>query len=216
MSAAADLRLKAKAPPPPPPAGAFWLEADYLLWSVKGDKLPALASTGVLGAPGTVVLFGDAAVNDRWRSGGQIKAGYWFDPQHAWGIEGSFFGLEDVSTRFNAASNGSSVLAVPFFNVQAGQQDSFIIASPGLGGGGQIAISETSRLWGAGFALRKEICASCAGRVSALVGYRYLHASDDLAIVTNGQGIIPIVGSSRAPGPIISAPPTISTASISG
>jgi hypothetical protein len=188
-SAAADLRVKAKAPPPP--AGAFWIEADYLFWSVKGDKLPALASTGALGAPGTVVLFGDAAVNDRWRSGGQIKAGYWFDPQHSWGIEGSFFGLQNVSTGFTAASNGSSVLARPFFNVATGLQDTVIIASPGSG---QIAINETSRLWGAGFALRKEVCASCAGRVSALVGYRYLHASDDLAIVTNQQGNGPAIG----------------------
>jgi hypothetical protein len=192
MSAAADLRLKAKAPPPPP-AGGFWLEADYLFWSVKGDKLPALASTGALGAPGTVVLFGDAAVNDRWRSGGQIKAGYWFDPQHSWGIEGSFFGLQNVSTGFNAASNGSPVLARPFFNVVSGAQDAQLIASPAVGSG-QIAINETSRLWGAGFALRKEICASCAGRLSALVGYRYLHASDDLAIVTNQQTNVAVIG----------------------
>jgi len=196
VSAAADLRLKAKAPPPPA-AGAFWMEADYLLWSVKGDKLPALVSTGPLGAPGTAVLFGDAAVNDRWRSGGQIKAGYWFDPQHSWGIEGSFFGLQNVSTSFNAASNGTPVLALPFFNVQMGVQDSFFLAAPGFGSG-QVAISETSRLWGAGFALQKEICASCAGHVSVLVGYRYLHASDDLSIVTNGQGIVPAIGFSAA------------------
>jgi hypothetical protein len=195
MSAAADLRLKAKAPPPPA-AGAFWLEADYLLWTVKGDQLPALASTGVLGAPGTVVLFGDAAVNDRWRSGGQIKAGYWFDPQHSWGIEGSFFGLQNASTGFNASSNGSPVLARPFFNVVTGLQDSLLVAFPGVNG--QIAINETSRLWGAGFVFRKEICASCAGRVSALVGYRYLHASDDLAIVTNQFGIVPVIGSFTA------------------
>ena len=64
-------------------------------------------SSGTLGVPGTTVQFGDAAVNDRWRSGGQIKAGHWFDPQHAWGIEGSFFGLQDISTSFNASSNGS-------------------------------------------------------------------------------------------------------------
>jgi Putative beta barrel porin-7 (BBP7) len=194
VSAAADLRLKAKAPPPP--VGAFWLEADYLLWSVKGDKLPALVSTGVLGAPGTVVLFGDAAVNDRWRSGGQIKAGYWFDPQHAQGLEASFFGLQDLSTGFNASSGGNPVLARPFLNVLIGVQDAQLIASPLLGSG-QIAINETSRLWGAGFAFRKEICASCAGRVSALVGYRYLHASDDL--VSNQQsnviGIAPFTAS---------------------
>jgi hypothetical protein len=187
VAVAADMRVKAKAPPPPA-ASAFWIEADYLLWTVKGDKLPALVSTGNLGAPGTVVLFGDAAVNERWRSGGQIKAGYWLDPQHSWGIEGSFFGLQDASTGFNAASNGNPVLARPFFNVVTGLQDSQLVAAPALGGSGQIAINETSRLWGAGFTFRKEICASCAGRVSALVGYRYLHASDDLSIVTNQQG----------------------------
>jgi Putative beta barrel porin-7 (BBP7) len=189
---AADMRVKAKAPPPPA-ASPFWIEADYLLWTVKGDKLPALVSTGTLGAPGTTVLFGDSAVNDRWRSGGQIKAGYWFDPQHNWGIEGSFFGLQDVSTGFNASSSGNPVLARPFFNVQTGLQDTQLIASPAVGSG-QIAINETSRLLGAGFVLRKEICTNCAGRVSALVGYRFLRATDDLAIVTNQQGNIPFIG----------------------
>jgi hypothetical protein len=189
---AADMRVKAKAPPPPA-ASPFWIEADYLLWTVKGDRLPALVSTGDLGAPGTAVLFGDATVNDRWRSGGQIKAGYWFDPQHNWGIEGSFFGLQDASTGFNASSSGSPVLARPFFNTQTGLQDTLIVASPGISSG-QIAINETSRLWGAGLVFRKEVCASCAGRVSALVGYRFLRASDGLTIVTNQQGNVLALG----------------------
>jgi hypothetical protein len=124
---------------------------------------------------------------------GGIKAGYWLDPQRSLGIEGGFFGLQDVSTGFNAASNGNAVLARPFFNVLTGSQDAALIASPGVGSG-QIAINETSRLWGAGFAFRKEICASCAGRVSALVGYRFLRASDDLSIATNQQGNNPFVG----------------------
>ena len=73
---AADLPVKAiyKAPPPPL-SGGFWIGAEYLLWSAKGDKLPPLVTTspagtpaplaGVLGAPGTSVLFGDESVNDR-------------------------------------------------------------------------------------------------------------------------------------------------------
>lgn len=187
---AADLEVEAT---PKASAGQFWVEGDYLVWSVKGDQPPALVSNGTLGASGTVVLFGDADVNNRWRSGAQIKAGYWFDPQHDWGIEGSVFGLQDASTSFNAASNGSSVLARPFFDVLNGAQDSFLIASPGVGSG-QIAINETSRLWGAGFAFRKEICANCVSSVSALVGYRYLRASDDLSIVTNQQVNNPLIG----------------------
>jgi Putative beta barrel porin-7 (BBP7) len=192
-ASAADMKVKAKAPPPPP-ASPFWIEADYLAWRVKGDKLPALVSTGPLGAPGTTVLFGDAAVNDRWRSGEQIKAGYWFDPQHRWGVEGSFFGLQDVSTGFNAGSNGSPTLARPFFNVVTGAQDSIIVASPAVASG-QIAINETSRLFGAGFALRKEICTGCAGgHISALVGYRFLRTTDGLTIATNQQGNLFFIG----------------------
>jgi hypothetical protein len=49
---AANMPVKAKKPPPAA-ASPFWIEADYLLWTVKGDKLPALVSSGVLGAPGT-------------------------------------------------------------------------------------------------------------------------------------------------------------------
>jgi Putative beta barrel porin-7 (BBP7) len=183
---AADMPLKAKAPPRPV-ASPFWFEADYLLWSVKGDKLPALVSTGNLGAPGTAVLFGDAAVNDRWRSGAEIKAGYWLDPAHGWGIEGSAFGLQDASTGFNASSNGNPTLVRPFLDVTTGLQNSLIVAAPGFSSG-QIAINETSRLWGAGASVRREICASCAGRVSALVGYRFLRQSDGLTIATNQQG----------------------------
>ena len=105
-AAAADLPLKAR-PPAPADAGQFWAEMEYLAWSVKGDRLPPLVTTspagtppaqaGILGSPGTTVLFGDSSVNGGWRSGGRLRAGYWFDPQHRSGIEASFFGLERAS-----------------------------------------------------------------------------------------------------------------------
>ena len=57
--------------PPPKIADSFnpfWAEIDYLAWTVKGDHPPPLvtaspdgtplAQAGVLGAPGTTVLFG--------------------------------------------------------------------------------------------------------------------------------------------------------------
>src|SRR5438093_2968240 len=84
-------------------ANRFWAEAEYLRWTVKGDKLPALVTTsppgtppaqrGVLGFPGTAVLFGDSTVNDGWRSGGRAGAGFWFDDRRTSGIETSFFQL---------------------------------------------------------------------------------------------------------------------------
>jgi len=77
-AAAADLPLKAR-PPAPADAGQFWVEMEYLAWSVKGDRLPPLVTTspagtpqaqaGILGPPSTTVLFGDSSVNGGWRSG---------------------------------------------------------------------------------------------------------------------------------------------------
>src|SRR5262245_8106792 len=62
----------------PYPPGCVWASAEYLLWWTKGDRLPPLLTTspvgtplanaGVLGRPGTSVLFGDERVNDDARS----------------------------------------------------------------------------------------------------------------------------------------------------
>src|SRR5262249_40244297 len=188
---AADLPVKAiyKAPPPPL-SGGFWIGAEYLLWSAKGDKLPPLVTTspagtpaplaGVLGTPGPSVLFGDSSVNDRWRSGARVRAGYWFDPQRTTGIEAHFFILSPNSTGFAASSNGNSILARPFIDATTGLPAAQLIAFPGFTAG-SVAVNDASRLLGAGAAYRTEFCRSCAfGSVSGLIGYRFLRLRDSL------------------------------------
>jgi hypothetical protein len=190
IAAAAD--MPAKAPAPAPQAGgSFWAEAEYLYWQTKGDRLPALvtigssgvlATAGVLGAPDTSVLFGQSTVNQDWRSGVRVRAGYWFDPGKTMGIEAHFFGLENASTDFFASSNGTPVLARPFFNTTTNAQDSQVIAFPGFAAG-QVSASETSHLLGAGIAFRKRLCDACAlGPVAGIIGYRYLRLKDQLGI----------------------------------
>jgi putative beta barrel porin BBP7 len=188
---AADLAVKA--PAAVPAANLFWADVDLLAWTVKGDRLPPLvttspvgtpfAQTGVLGLPTTSVLFGDSSVNGAWRAGGRLRAGYWFDPSRSRGIEASVFGLGDVSTGFNANSATTPIIARPFFNAFLNVQDASIVALPGLTSG-NIAINETSRFYGAGALYRQDIGTWANMRVSALVGYRYLHSSDNLAIAS--------------------------------
>jgi Putative beta barrel porin-7 (BBP7) len=205
IASAADLPLKA--PPKIPDSGSlFWGEIDYLGWSVKGDRPPPLVTTspagtpriqaGVIGAPGTTVLFGDSSVNGAWRSGGRLQAGYWFDPSRTKGIEVSFFDLQDVSTGFAANSGTNAILARPFFNAATNAQDATLVSFPGVATGA-IAVNETSRLLGAGALYRQQIGMWGGQRISALIGYRYLHSSDDLSIPTNsnfiGGGGIPAV-----------------------
>jgi Putative beta barrel porin-7 (BBP7) len=191
---AADMAVKM---PPPASAGAgqFWAEVDYLAWTVKGDRLPALLTTNslgagpTLGAPGTSVLFGDSSVNDRWRSGGRLQAGYWFDASHRTGVEGSFFDLQNVSTGLNAASGGTPILGQPFFNALISFQDARLIAFPGVSTG-SFSANDTSRLLGGSLLYRQEIAKSTIGDFSALVGYRYLYASDAVSVSTNVVSLI--------------------------
>jgi len=187
---AADMPSKAPAPAPQA-GGSVWAEAEYLYWQTKGDKLPALVTTGpdtllatagVLGAPGTSVLFGQSTVNQDWRSGVRVRAGYWFDPGKTMGIEAHFFGLENASTDFFASSSTTPVLARPFFNTITNAQDSQLVAFPGFATG-QVSVSETSNLLGAGIAFRKRLCEACAlGPVAGIIGYRYLRLKDQLGI----------------------------------
>lgn len=167
----------------------FWAEIDYLGWKVKGDPLPALVTTNpvaapVLGAPGTSVLFGDSGVDNQWRPGARLEVGYWIDADHKAGFEASFFGLQDAQSGFSAASAGSPILGQPFFNALIGLQDSRLIAFPGVAAG-SVAVNDTSRLLGASLAYRQEIGQWGPGQFSAVVGYRYLYASDALAMSTN-------------------------------
>jgi Putative beta barrel porin-7 (BBP7) len=201
-AAAADLPIKA--PPKIPDSGSlFWAEVDYLAWSVKGDRPPPLVTTspagtpllqaGVIGAPATTVLFGDSSVNGGWRSGGRLQAGYWFDSTRKRGIEVSFFDLQNTSTGFAANSGTNAILAQPFFDAVANQQSSALVAFPGLVSGA-IAVNESSRLLGAGALYRQEIATWGGQRISALIGYRYLHSSDNLSIPVNVNSLFGGVG----------------------
>ena len=193
---AADLPVKA--PPKAVDFNPFWAEADYLAWSVSGDKLPALVTTapvgtplgvaGVLGQPTTSVLFGDSSVNKDWRSGGRITAGYWFDPQRSRGIEASFFGLENIGTGFAANTGTTPILMRPFLNVATGAQDALIAGFPGIATG-SVNANETSRLLGAGALYRQDLGVWGNSRVSALIGYRYLRSSDTLWITDTASSI---------------------------
>jgi hypothetical protein len=138
-------------------------------------------------------LFGDSAVNENWRAGGRLRAGYWFDPQHNRGIEVSFFELQSASTGFAADSGGHAILAQPFFNAVTNRQDSALVAFPGFVTG-TVAVNETSRLLGAGALYRQEFGSWIDQRISALIGYRYLHSSDKLSIpvALNFLGIGPL------------------------
>jgi hypothetical protein len=172
----------------------FWASGEWLYWKPQGSNLPPLVTTspagtprtsaGVLGAPGTQVLFGNVKQNNDWQSGFRVSGGVWLGECARWGVGASFFRLGDQQDNFRASSTGQPILARPFFNVASGAQDSELLAFPGvLAGTG--AVSSSSGLWGGGVNVRKHLCCGCTWWIDGLVGYRYLRLRDDVTISEN-------------------------------
>jgi Putative beta barrel porin-7 (BBP7) len=183
------------------PSTRSWITGEYLLWWVNGSHLPPLvttspastpaASAGVLGTPGAAVLFGNTDVDDKARSGGRLTAGYWLDCEQTWGVEASFFILNDTSHGRTAGSNGDPILARPFFNTATGKPDAELVAFPGILSGNVAATSSSDPLLGAEALVRRNLLACDLGcgrgqfRLDALAGYRFLYLEEHLSVQEN-------------------------------
>jgi len=188
--------------------GRFWINAEYLMWWMKGSPLPTLVTTGpstsptpgAIGAPGTGVLFGGGNVGQGLFSGGRFTAGFWLNDSQTLGIEAGYFFLGSRSDDFAASSSGapgSIVLARPFFDVSTGLPNSELIAFPGLAAG-SVQVHSTSGLQGAAANMICNLCCSCSAcgdccqsapgyRVDFLGGFRFLDLGDELNISENIQ-----------------------------
>lgn len=180
----------------------FWVGAEYLLWWVKNGPEPVplvtngpLDSEGILGRPGTSVVFGGPSVDYGSISGGRLTLGYWLDSDRNLGIESSGFLLEEKGTGFSQSSDGSagtSVIARPFFAVNDGTEFRFIVAAPGLSAG-NVEVSSSSQLWGTEVNVVKE--SSSGKNVDAYLfgGFRYMDLAESLDIDTQSAGKVAIL-----------------------
>jgi hypothetical protein len=173
-----------------PDLGEFWLSADYLLWAMKGGRLPALVTTsppnsrGILGLPGTAVLIGNTDANRGAFSGGRFSAGVWLDDDQICGFEGTYFFLAERSSNQGAASSGaagSPTLGRPFFNVLSNMQDAQLLAIPGQQAA-SITVGLSTSLQGAEATGVVGVWSSDHCRLEMLIGFRYLELDDKLGL----------------------------------
>ena len=192
------------------PRCRIWGSVDYLFWFPRGDSTPPLVTTspagtpqaaaGVLGQPGTVVAFG-GTINDTVRSGIRLEMGVWFDPSQALGLQIGAIFLGDSRAGRISGSNGSDIIARPFFDAAAGAQASQLVSFPGVVGG-TVDPSEITAFDGFDIALRSNTCCGPCWRIDSLIGYRYLRLADKLSITENLTALTPFA---IAPGNVIPA-----------
>jgi hypothetical protein len=168
----------------------WFLTGEYLIWWLREGRVPALvttgpfASRGILGQPGTEVIYGDNRLETRHGDrffGGRLALERWFG-DGAWGVEGRGFFLERDSTHFKVVSNGSTLLARPFFNAATGMPDSEVFAGPAEGGlrSGQFVGYSRVELFGQEANLVMPLAEGEAGRLDLLAGARFLQMRDRL------------------------------------
>jgi hypothetical protein len=179
------------------PAPRLVASTDYLLWWLREGRIPAIlttssqASQGVLGRPDTQILYGDDRLETRHGdqfNGIAIKLGYWFDDTQTLGIEGKAFFLERDSTHFIAVSDGSTLLARPYFNPD-GSPASVIIAGQSPTGPRDGAFVGYSRieLFGQEANLVAPLVTGDTVRLEALAGARFLQMRDRTDLTATGH-----------------------------
>ena len=141
-----------------PFGGRLWTRAEYLLWWTRGANLPILATTspagtspensGVLGQPGTSVLFGDGAAMTAARSGGRFSLGYLICPPAGFGVEANYLFLGSAAARYQADSSTIPILARPYYDLGLNTESALLASHPDFLSGA-VSVNATTDFKGA-------------------------------------------------------------------
>jgi len=174
-----------------------WFNMEYLMWFQKAAQFgfPVVTSGSpvngaIPGLPDTQVLYGNKDVTFGLTNGVKLTGGMFFDPELRIGMEVSGFLLEQRSQAFLAGSNltGGEVLGRPYIDPSQNLASSVVITSPNYAAGG-IAVSTTSRTWGAEgnmvYNLYRSSPVEPVGYVLSLLGgFRYAEHDGAVDIIT--------------------------------
>jgi hypothetical protein len=183
-----------------------WGGVEGLWWWNKERNLPVLATTsvpgtpfaqaGVLGQPGTSVLFGGGEFDGEGSEGIRATLGLWLDRGQNYGVftRAFQFGGEDIN--FHASSAGDPILARPFFDVGLGVQDALVVAFPGVSRG-RIDIETSNEANGFDVLVRKLMYYGDCNRLDLICGYQYNEITDTVRvaheiIATEPEGQVPV------------------------
>ncbi len=164
--------------------GAFWFHTDYLLWWVKqGPNPEPLLTTGspdafvpgLIGEPGTGVLYGQDPIRFGTFSGIQLTAGAWLMGGQSLGLEARAFvlGERQLTSQYQSNGQGAPFLLRPFINTQLKAEDVATVTFPDLIAGG-IQFTQSSQLWGSEFNIFHNLAADATSRFDLILGFRYL------------------------------------------
>lgn len=180
----------------------LWCSADYLMWWIQDQPMPSVLATrsnpgapfpGVLGQPGTSILFGGQDIELGTFTGVRSNLGFWIDYNRTIGLELGGFILERRAKTFRVESNalGEPFLGVPFFDAISNQENAVAVALPGFASGA-IDIQTNTRLWSADINSVINLTRGDYFVVDVFVGGRYLDLREQLILQTTQSALAPL------------------------
>ncbi len=165
--------------------GAWTIGIEALSWHFSDSPVPfPIITDGVLGAPGTQVLLGDAALSTGSHRGARLHLEHAFDAR--WGVEGRAFGLQTRHAGAGVASSGeigSIDLMLPYIDAITGEESGVALSQSQIyRGSAQEQLR--NRLRGADLDLRWSLTTSTPWRLDVLGGLRYLDFREDWTLTT--------------------------------
>ena len=179
-----------------------WARIDYLISWRRGTRTPALATTspagtviedaGVLGLNSTSNLLGSNVLNDESTPGIRVDFGKWL-PGSEVAIGARFYSMFDAGS---SHTFDQGIVARPFFNVDAGENQSLPVNFDGSEAG-SLTISSTANMIGTDVYVMRPWRSSGITRVNFITGYQFSRFDESLSInndSTNqdGRNSIPI------------------------
>lgn len=183
------------------PSCYHWIEADLLLWWLKGASVPPLLSSsppgtprnqaGVLGTPGAQVLFGGDTYNNDMLPGGRFTLGAWLDEDKTLGVEMYGIVLPGGCSPTSYTAGTPGVVSRPFVDANTGRNASELVSYPGILDGSSTASISTCGLYGAGVVGLLNVAGNENYRIDALGGFRYLSICDKASVTENLTSVDP-------------------------
>jgi hypothetical protein len=170
---------------------------DYLYWFLNRMRVPPLVTTGtpesggVLGAPGTELLYGDGRLESRHGRyvGVRADADYWFGRGECVGLSASAFFLERDSSNFTVRQHTVPVLAIPYVR-PSGDPWAYTVAGPAAGGAelsGGVNVYSRVELFGEDVNLLLGLARGDGWRLDGLAGARFVQIRERLDLTATSR-----------------------------
>jgi hypothetical protein len=184
-----------------------YADVDYLAWWVHHGPAPVLLTTapnnglnpngltgGILGQPGTMVVFDGHNLGYGVFSALRMNVGVNVGPDGFWSLDATGFVLPRKSINFTAGgkSDGTPLLTIPFLDAATAMPSSLDINSQDALGNpyliGNIFIHSDMFVWGVEFNAIAHSIRTAERNVDVLLGFRTLGLTENLSI---NQTIVP-------------------------